>query len=157
MATYTLQRLIREPPFLEEFLRRGGADELIGITMGLDSGNTLAYALTCMQNLMESTEAGWDDLEGPFIAKVSSVKALARTAVHELSSAPMTGRPHPRNARSHQRMPSCYCHPQEACTLRAGIHVCGPREPDDRGRGGSGDRAREHQREPKSRRVAVWV
>ncbi|CEH11865.1 Regulator of Rac1, required for phagocytosis and cell migration [Ceraceosorus bombacis] len=75
MATYTLQRLIREPPFLEEFLRRGGADELIGITMSLDSGNTLAYALACMQNLMESSDDGWDDLEGSFIAKVVHILA----------------------------------------------------------------------------------
>lgn len=75
MATYTLQRLIREAPFSSEFIRRGGLEELMGIVLALDSGNTLAYALTCVQNLMESTEEGWETLQGNFIAKVVHILA----------------------------------------------------------------------------------
>lgn len=70
MATYTLQRLIREKPFSVEFLKRGGLVELVGIIRTFNSGNTLAYALTSCQNLMEGSDSGWEDLDGPFIAKV---------------------------------------------------------------------------------------
>lgn len=70
MATYTLQRLIREPAFTAEFLRRGGLQELVNIVHALSSGNTLAYALTCCQNLVETNETGCEGLDGDFIAKV---------------------------------------------------------------------------------------
>ncbi|PWN49241.1 hypothetical protein IE53DRAFT_155849 [Violaceomyces palustris] len=73
MATYTLQRLIREKPFSDEFIRRGGLKELVSIILSLNSGNTLAYALTSCQNLMESTEQGWEILDGSFIAKVVNI------------------------------------------------------------------------------------
>ncbi|CAO1631530.1 unnamed protein product [Parajaminaea phylloscopi] len=70
MATYTLQRLIREPAFTAEFIRRGGVTELIGLVQSFSSGNTLAYALTSCQNLVESSDQGWDALSGDFVTKV---------------------------------------------------------------------------------------
>lgn len=70
MATYTLQRLIRERAFSAEFLRRGGLDELMEITKTFSGGNTLAYTLTSIQNLMESSDEGWEGLDGAFIKKV---------------------------------------------------------------------------------------
>lgn len=70
MATYTLQRLIREKPFNDEFLRRGGMNELINIIKTHGVGNTLAYALTSCQNLMESSDEGWDLIDSAFISKV---------------------------------------------------------------------------------------
>jgi len=70
MATYTLQRLIRDKPFYDEFLRRGGFEELVSITLILDGGNTLAYTLTCIQNLIETCDERWDILDAKFIRKV---------------------------------------------------------------------------------------
>ena len=70
MATYTLQRLIRDKPFYDEFLRRGGLEELVAVTHLLDSGNMLAYTLTCIQNLIESCDEKWEILDASFIRKV---------------------------------------------------------------------------------------
>lgn len=70
LATYNLQRLIREPLFTSEFLRRGGLTELVGVVQALPGGNTLAYALVSVQNLLETKTEGWEDLGDEFIAKV---------------------------------------------------------------------------------------
>jgi engulfment/cell motility protein 1 len=71
MSTYTLQRLIRDQPFYDEFLRRGGLEELVAITILLEGGNTLAYTLTCIQNLIECCDEKWEVLDARFIRKVS--------------------------------------------------------------------------------------
>ncbi|GAC94933.1 hypothetical protein PHSY_002506 [Pseudozyma hubeiensis SY62] len=73
MATYTLQRLIRETPFTDEFITRGGVKELLNVIRGHSSGNTLAYALTSCQNLMEGFEYGWEIIDAAFVAKVVSL------------------------------------------------------------------------------------
>ena len=70
MATYTLQRLIREPPFTDEFVARGGVKELLNVIRNHSSGNTLAYALTSCQNLMEGFEYGWEIIDASLVAKV---------------------------------------------------------------------------------------
>lgn len=70
MATYTLQRLIREAPFTNEFVARGGVRELLNVIRNHSSGNTLAYALTSCQNLMEGFEYGWDIIDADIVAKV---------------------------------------------------------------------------------------
>ncbi len=70
MATYTLQRLIRETPFTDEFVARGGVKELLNVIRNHSSGNTLAYALTSCQNLMEGYEYGWEIIDNTFVAKV---------------------------------------------------------------------------------------
>ncbi len=108
IATYTLQRLIREAPFASEFLTRGGLQELQKVIMSypLDGAastssppagahqrsassgretstghgaigvNTLAYALASLQNLMETFDDGWEELELEFTRTV--VQILAR-------------------------------------------------------------------------------
>ncbi|UZJ55154.1 hypothetical protein CBS101457_004474 [Exobasidium rhododendri] len=73
MATYTLQRLVREKPFYDEFLHRGGLEELVSITLHLMGGNTLAYTLTCIQNLIESSEEKWEVMDDKFIRKVVAI------------------------------------------------------------------------------------
>ena len=70
MATYTLQRLIRETAFTDEFIARGGVKELLNVIRSHSSGNTLAYALTSCQNLMEGFEYGWEIIDATFVAKV---------------------------------------------------------------------------------------
>ncbi|CBQ68916.1 related to engulfment and cell motility gene 1 protein [Sporisorium reilianum SRZ2] len=70
MATYTLQRLIRESAFTDEFVARGGVAELLNVIRNHSSGNTLAYALTSCQNLMEGFEYGWEIIDAAFVAKV---------------------------------------------------------------------------------------
>ncbi|CAG8475045.1 7244_t:CDS:10 [Paraglomus brasilianum] len=71
LTTFSLQKLIKEVEFFDEFLRRGGLRSLIEI-INTSSGNTLAYALTSMQNLMEH-DHGWDDLDILFINKVIKI------------------------------------------------------------------------------------
>ncbi|MCO5585241.1 hypothetical protein L7F22_039174 [Adiantum nelumboides] len=73
MATHSLQKLIREKPFSNEFLKRGGFEELMNIIMSLDGGNTLAYTLTSVQNLIESCDEGWETLDSEFIRKVVNI------------------------------------------------------------------------------------
>ena len=73
MATYTLQRLIRETPFTDELIARGGVRELLNVIRDHSSGNTLAYALTSCQNLMEGFEYGWEIIDASFVAKVVSL------------------------------------------------------------------------------------
>ncbi|CAG8778959.1 10297_t:CDS:2, partial [Acaulospora morrowiae] len=67
LATFSLQKYIKEVEFADEFLKREGLKSLVGI-INNSTGNTLAYALTSMQNLMEH-DHGWDDLETDFINK----------------------------------------------------------------------------------------
>jgi hypothetical protein len=73
LATYSLQRFIREKPFADEFLSRGGLEELVKLINSLESGNTLAYALTSVQNLIESREHGWETFDSTFIRKVVAI------------------------------------------------------------------------------------
>ncbi|KAG8686409.1 hypothetical protein FRC08_012518 [Ceratobasidium sp. 394] len=68
-ALFSLQKYIREHEFTQEFLKRDGLRELLN-TIDTSTGNTLAYALTSMQNLMEH-EYGWDNLQPGFILRVS--------------------------------------------------------------------------------------
>ena len=75
MATYTLQRLIREPQFTDEFVARGGVKELLNVICSHSSGNTLAYALTSCQNLMEGYEYGWEIIDASLVAKVVNLLA----------------------------------------------------------------------------------
>lgn len=72
-ATHALQRFVREKPFSDEFLKRNGLDELMAIAMSLDGGNTLAYTLTSIQNLIESCEEGWESLDAAFIRKTVNI------------------------------------------------------------------------------------
>lgn len=70
-ALFSLQKYIREHEFTQEFLKRDGLRELLG-AIDNNSGNTLAYALTSMQNLMEH-EYGWDNLQPSFILRIVEI------------------------------------------------------------------------------------
>lgn len=112
MATYSLQRLVRDKPFYDEFLHRGGLEELVSITMLLDSGNTLAYALTCIQNLMECRDERSSGLGSDFIRKVSKPKRdlhLYNKLISEFSS----GGQDTSTSGTNQRLSSCHCHSQD--------------------------------------------
>ncbi|CAG8462244.1 25589_t:CDS:10 [Dentiscutata erythropus] len=71
LTTFSLQKYIKEVEFADEFFKKGGLKSLIEI-INNSSGNTLAYALTSMQNLMEH-DHGWDDLASDFINKVIKI------------------------------------------------------------------------------------
>ncbi|THH33356.1 hypothetical protein EUX98_g842 [Antrodiella citrinella] len=64
----SLRKFIREEQFAREFLNRDGLNELIYV-INSSHGNTLAYALTAMQNLME-LDHGWSSLDDVFILRV---------------------------------------------------------------------------------------
>ena len=68
LTIFNLQRLIREVQFADEFLNRGGLRILMQV-IRMSSGNTLAYALTSLQNLLE-LDHGWDTLDNSFINRV---------------------------------------------------------------------------------------
>ncbi|KAI0832131.1 ELMO/CED-12 family-domain-containing protein [Trametes gibbosa] len=71
LALTSLRKLIREEQFANEFLQRDGFRELIEV-INVAHGNTLAYALTAMQNLME-LDYGWSNLDNAFILKVVQI------------------------------------------------------------------------------------
>ncbi|KAG8735510.1 hypothetical protein FRC10_010425 [Ceratobasidium sp. 414] len=73
-ALFSLQKYIREHEFTQEFLKRDGLRELLN-TIDTSTGNTLAYALTSMQNLMEH-EYGWDNLQSSFILRNGPIQIV---------------------------------------------------------------------------------
>lgn len=68
---FSLQKYLEEVEFADEFFARGGVQSLANIISNA-SGNTLAYALTSMQNLMEH-DHGWENLSPQFIDKLVSI------------------------------------------------------------------------------------
>lgn len=72
LATFSLRNLIKERAFLDEFLRRGGLDALQEVIKRA-TGNTLAYSLLSMQNLMDLEERGWEGLEDGFVARIVEI------------------------------------------------------------------------------------
>ena len=68
-ATFLLQKYIKEVEFADQFLFLGGLRKLEDV-IEKSEGNTLAYALTSLQNLMEH-DHGWDDFDSAFISTVS--------------------------------------------------------------------------------------
>ncbi|RKP25830.1 ELMO/CED-12 family-domain-containing protein, partial [Syncephalis pseudoplumigaleata] len=72
---FTLKEAIKEPEFAVEFCRMGGL-QIIMDTVRSTTGNSLAYALNSLANLMEH-DFGWDQITDDFI------HMLARLVVHE--------------------------------------------------------------------------
>ena len=66
-SLFTLEKYIKE----EQFLHRDGLREVIDIINTI-TGNTLAYALTGTQNLME-LQTGWSNLDTGFISKIVQI------------------------------------------------------------------------------------
>ncbi|KAI0299316.1 ELMO/CED-12 family-domain-containing protein [Russula brevipes] len=80
LALFSLQRYLREEDFANEFLKRDGVRVLVDvITTSL--GNTLAYALTAMKNLMD-LEYGWATLDSSFIFKVVQIIAAPQSLIN---------------------------------------------------------------------------
>ncbi|KAG5637290.1 hypothetical protein H0H81_005085 [Sphagnurus paluster] len=71
LALFSLQKFIREEQFAQEFITYNGLNELVSV-IHESNGNTLAYALTAMQNLME-LDYGWETLDDNFILKVVQI------------------------------------------------------------------------------------
>ncbi|KAF5383550.1 hypothetical protein D9615_003536 [Tricholomella constricta] len=71
LTLFSLQKFIREEQFAQEFINHNGLRELVSVIYD-SNGNTLAYALTAMQNLME-LDYGWSSLDDNFILKVVQI------------------------------------------------------------------------------------
>ncbi|KAI9440364.1 ELMO/CED-12 family-domain-containing protein [Lactarius indigo] len=80
LALFSLQRYLREEDFANEFLKRDGVDILVDVITS-SHGNTLAYALTAMKNLMD-LEYGWAALDSSFIFKVVQIIASPQSLIN---------------------------------------------------------------------------
>ncbi|KAJ4469589.1 ELMO/CED-12 family-domain-containing protein [Lentinula aciculospora] len=80
LTLYTLQRYIRENEFASEFINYDGVAQLVDIIF-TSQGNTLAYALTAMQNLME-LDYGWASLDEAFIFRVVQVLSSPQSLIN---------------------------------------------------------------------------
>ncbi|KAI5123515.1 hypothetical protein M0805_006675 [Coniferiporia weirii] len=80
MTLFSLQKFIREEQFANEFLQRDGLKELIDV-IGVSHGNTLAYALNAMQNLME-LDYGWSTLDHSFIHVVVQILSSSNSLIN---------------------------------------------------------------------------
>ncbi|KAK4050272.1 hypothetical protein OIV83_003593 [Microbotryomycetes sp. JL201] len=74
LATFSLRTLIKERAFLDEFVNRGGLEALQHVIKH-SSGNTLAYALLSMQQLMELEGRGWQGVKPDFTARIVDIIA----------------------------------------------------------------------------------
>lgn len=73
LATFSLRTLIQERAFLGEFIARGGLEALQDV-IRRSSGNTLAYSLLSLQNLLELDEDGGSTgLERSFVARIVEI------------------------------------------------------------------------------------
>ncbi|EPQ56801.1 hypothetical protein GLOTRDRAFT_105412 [Gloeophyllum trabeum ATCC 11539] len=77
---FSLQKFIREEQFANEFLQRDGLSELIDV-ISVSHGNTLAYALLAMQNLMD-LDYGWSNLEHTFIFRVVQILSSPQSLIN---------------------------------------------------------------------------
>ncbi|KAF8268798.1 ELMO/CED-12 family-domain-containing protein [Lactarius quietus] len=80
LALFSLQRYLREEDFANEFLKRDGVHILVDVITS-SHGNTLAYALTAMKNLMD-LDYGWADLDSSFIFKVVQIIASPQSLIN---------------------------------------------------------------------------
>lgn len=80
LALFSLQKFIKEESFGHEFLKRGGLALLIDV-IHTSHGNTLAYALVAMQNLMD-LQYGWSDLDEMFIFKVVQILSSPQSLIN---------------------------------------------------------------------------
>ncbi|KAN0121039.1 ELMO/CED-12 family domain containing protein [Russula decolorans] len=80
LALFSLQRYLREEEFANEFLKRDGVRVLVDVITS-SHGNTLAYALTAMKNLMD-LEYGWATLDSSFIFRVVQIIAAPQSLIN---------------------------------------------------------------------------
>lgn len=79
-SLFSLQKHIKEEDFAHEFISAGGVTFLVE-TIYATHGNTLAYALTAMQHLME-LDYGWDTLDEHFIHKVVQILSSPQSLIN---------------------------------------------------------------------------
>ncbi|KAF8637644.1 hypothetical protein AX17_002712 [Amanita inopinata Kibby_2008] len=77
---FSLQRFIREEQFAKDFLSHNGLSSLVQVIHNA-SGNTLAYALTAMQNLMD-LDYGWSQLDDVFIFRVVQILSSSTSLIN---------------------------------------------------------------------------
>ncbi|KAJ7574456.1 ELMO/CED-12 family-domain-containing protein [Mycena floridula] len=80
LPLFSLQKFIREPEFVQVFLSHDGLQSLVDV-IETSHGNTLAYALTSVQNLME-LDYGWTTLDENFIAKVVQILTSSQSLIN---------------------------------------------------------------------------
>ncbi|KAF6761645.1 ELMO/CED-12 family-domain-containing protein [Ephemerocybe angulata] len=80
LTLFSLQKYIREEQFSTEFLNHNGLAELVAV-IEETTGNTLAYALTAMQNLME-LPYGWSTLDSAFILRVVQILSSPNSPIN---------------------------------------------------------------------------
>lgn len=80
LTLFSLQKYIREEQFAHEFLNHQGLADLVDI-INSTTGNTLAYALTAMQNLME-LDYGWANLDNNFILRVVQILSSSQSLIN---------------------------------------------------------------------------
>ncbi|KAF7770389.1 hypothetical protein Agabi119p4_6363 [Agaricus bisporus var. burnettii] len=80
MALFELQKFIREEQFVQEFLKYGGLHMLVN-HISVASRNSLAYALTSMQNLMDF-DYGWGSLDDNFILRVVQILSSSQSPIN---------------------------------------------------------------------------
>lgn len=80
LCLFSLQKFIREEKFAEEFLSRDGLRELVDV-ISTAHGNTLAYALTAMQHLMD-LNYGWSTLDDNFVFKVVQILSSPQSLIN---------------------------------------------------------------------------
>ncbi|KND04294.1 uncharacterized protein SPPG_00027 [Spizellomyces punctatus DAOM BR117] len=68
---FMLQKYLKEDEFVDEFIARSGLEKLQDVIITAQ-GNTLAYALTSLQTLMEH-DRGWDTFSPSFISTLVSI------------------------------------------------------------------------------------
>jgi engulfment and cell motility protein 1 len=80
LCLFNLQKYIKEEQFATEFLAGGGLDELCQVIVSV-GGNTLAYALTALSNLLD-LPYGWETLSMAFIYKIVQILASPNNLVN---------------------------------------------------------------------------
>ncbi|EJD43836.1 hypothetical protein AURDEDRAFT_104563 [Auricularia subglabra TFB-10046 SS5] len=80
LALFSLAKFIRETEFLDHFLDIRGLQDLVWIIEN-NTGNTLAYALTAMQNLMDN-DYGWENLGNDFIFRIVQILASPNSLIN---------------------------------------------------------------------------
>ncbi|KAI9141182.1 ELMO/CED-12 family-domain-containing protein [Paraphysoderma sedebokerense] len=71
MTIFSLQNRLKQKEFTNEFTLAGGVHAVMKVVKEA-SGNTLAYALSSLQNLMEH-DNGWDIFDIPFITRLVTI------------------------------------------------------------------------------------
>ncbi|KAG8220969.1 ELMO/CED-12 family-domain-containing protein [Butyriboletus roseoflavus] len=80
LSLFSLQKFIKEETFAQEFINRDGLQALVHVIY-TEHGNTLAYALTAVQNLMD-LDYGWSTLNDEFIFKIVQILASPHSLIN---------------------------------------------------------------------------